>query len=389
MIKARSLQIHFQRRSAYTLLELMLALALLGALMTVAWSLMGTFRDAEQRGWKLAHRTQTIRAARTWLQNDMQHLLRDGHAPSIPGSPKPRLIGNPLGFTASIAPSLDPLPFLEQLMVEPDLRSSSTAESEPVASLDSIDDSLVAEVEQTLWSPETLEVEYQLTPIAGDSVAEASQRLLSAEVPQVQFSLTRRELISANSLQDAAASNDALAPTNLADRVLTAQDLYRQTDDTTKSAGTAIHENRLDGLMNVQFQYFDGQSWRPEWNSDQQGGLPQAIALSFDFPARADMTPVESNATSATDDGLGLNEPDGPLPSDPSDMQLSFADAALATEPSAVSASQSESGLMQAGTHEIQIVVYIGGQPTAGITEQASSLQQTSERQRTAAGGPE
>ena len=93
-------------RSAYTLLELMLALALLGALMTVAWSLMGTFRDAEQRGWKLSHRTQTIRAAREWLQSDIQHLLQN--EPSVANSPaiKSRLNGNTLGFTASIAPSL-------------------------------------------------------------------------------------------------------------------------------------------------------------------------------------------------------------------------------------------------------------------------------------------
>ncbi|MCA9131805.1 MAG: type II secretion system protein, partial [Planctomycetales bacterium] len=139
-------------RAAYTLLELMIALGLLGMLLSVAWSLMGTYRDAEQRGWKVARRTQVIRAARSWLESDMQHVLlsdspsqvaaaRSGGSPAASGlsgvlptappgaaSANWRFVGNAQGFSATIAPSLDPLPFLERLMTD-SLGASSAPES--------------------------------------------------------------------------------------------------------------------------------------------------------------------------------------------------------------------------------------------------------------------
>jgi len=88
-------------------MELMIALGLLGALMAVAWSLMGTFGDAEIRGWKLAHRVQTIRSARDWLESDMQHLALSVR-PTVLDMPVlsegPYFTGDSLGFTATIAP---------------------------------------------------------------------------------------------------------------------------------------------------------------------------------------------------------------------------------------------------------------------------------------------
>ena len=371
-------------RSAYTLLELMLALALLGALMTIAWSLMGTFRDAEQRGWKLAHRTQTIRAARAWLQSDVQHLLRDEATQSNSASSgnslgssnsagsRSRLVGNSLGFTASIAPSLDPLPFLEQLMSDSQSLGNDVSE-EPVVSLYSDHDAIATEATQTRWTPETMEVEYELVPIESAADSAASVSLLSAELIDVQFSLTRRERLAANATAafgngiQARGGSSGIggmpATANLADRVLTAQDLYRQTDDTVQPSGAVTRESRLDGLTNVQFKYFDGQSWQSEWNSDTAGGLPQAIALGFDFPARSQMKPTEVKQTLPNAAGASLGDSSDLLASRPSDSTLSAAEIALAAEPVAESAMQGDMGLMQAGTHEIQIVVYIGRAP--------------------------
>ncbi|MEZ6076027.1 MAG: hypothetical protein R3C56_10255 [Pirellulaceae bacterium] len=76
--------------------------------MSVAWSLMATFRDSEERGWKITRRTQIIRAAHAWLQSDAQAMLGP--------SDEFLFTGNSRGFSATIAPSLDPLPFLERLL---------------------------------------------------------------------------------------------------------------------------------------------------------------------------------------------------------------------------------------------------------------------------------
>lgn len=349
--------------AAYTLLELMLALALLGALMTVAWSLMGTFRDAELRGWKLAHRTQTIRAAREWLQSDAQHLLQHDLTASSAGTSNARLNGNSMGFTASVAPSIDPLPFLEQVMTNPLANLSSDAEA------------AVTQARLSLWPPDTMQVEYKLTPLDNQATTISSFPMPPTDPSDLQFSLTRRELLDASAEQPYHSSpvNDSQL-SSAPERVLTAQDLYRQTDDTIESSGISIRETRLNGLTNVQFQYFDGISWKREWNSDRVGGLPLAVALVFDFPARADMMPTEvSSAPSAIGNESGLIDSGGLIPSKSPGALVSFADAALAAEPAAESSSSSESSLVQAATHDVQIVVYLGGQGRAQENQQPLS----------------
>lgn len=373
-------------QAAYTLLELMLALALLGALMTVAWSLMGTFRDAEQRGWKLSHRVQTIRVAREWIQADMQQLIQSEFAPSTANVKKSRFSGNSLGFTASIAPSIDPLPFLENLMSNPTdslSASSSQVAEEPIANLYSDTEAFVDQAQQSLWPAETMEVQYELTPIEDSSTSPEVTLLQPIDLEDVQFSLTRREMLDGSAVQSNLSPNSTLQTNNLADRVLTAQDLYRQTDETTEPSGVAIRETRLDGLTNVQFQYFDGSSWQREWNSDQAGGLPVAVALCFDFPARADMKRPEPQPTSSESES-GLSDPSDLLASNPTSSGMSFADSALAAEPTAESSTAGiDSSLMQAATHEVQIVVYVGGQ--SKLTGVAPSL--GSQRRMRARGG--
>ncbi len=359
-------------RQAYTLLELMLALALLGALMAVAWSLMGTFRDAEQRGWKLAHRTQTIRAAREWLQTDVQHLLQNEPTAIATNAAESRLVGNSLGFTATIVPSLDPLPFLQTLMSDPLDRLNSVAEETPLASLSdteaSATEASLADARQSLWPAESIDIEYQLVPVAASNAETVNALLQSGPPEDIQFSVTRRERLSASGLRlNVGSLGDQALRSGAAERVLTAQDLYRQTDESTQSAGPSLRENRLNGLVNAQFQYFDGEIWQSTWNSDQAGALPRAIALSFDFPARADMKPYTPNSSPSTDE----LDSESLLDSRPSESQISFADSALAAEPAAELANTGEAGLMQAATHEVQIIVYIGGRSSSDTSTQA------------------
>ena len=309
-------------RSAFTLIELMIALGLLGALMAVAWSLLGTFRDAEIRGWKLSHRTQTIRSARTWLEDDIQHLAMP-ESPVVSNASRSsksfnavRFIGNAMGFSATIAPSIDPIPFLENLMM-------AATPSSP-------------------WPAETVEIEYHLTPVPSDSISVSSS--LTRNSDQTQFVLTRREMIDANSPSVVASPSE---------KVLTAEDLYRQTDMEILSSSQPIRESRLEGLMKAQFRYFDGSSWKSEWNSTQQGGLPRGIAFGFDFPAVSDMRPA-SEATA--------RQSDADVPSTENVLlnDLPFAESALSNEATEEGSSASDQGLMESSTNEVQIVIYVG-----------------------------
>jgi len=351
-------------RSAFSLIELMIALGLLGALLAVAWSLLGTFRDAEIRGWKLAHRTQTIRSARAWLEDDIQHLaLADGKMNATdsgfakptksPKSPRnasaPQSIstihftGNAMGFSATIAPSIDPIPFLENLMsdsVQVDRESSvteSTLYKPPI-----VDGSSADVTSSSPWPAETVEIEYQLTPIASDSISLTSS--LVGVPDQTQFVLTRREMI------DPKTNSVAVDPS---ERVLTAQDLYRQTDEEIVATSQPIRESRLEGLMKAQFRYYDGSSWKSDWNSQQKGGLPRAIAFGFDFPAVSDMhTPSEQRARQNDLSGAST---ESALVND-----LPFAESVMSTEETAEVATASDQGLMESSTNEVQIVIHVG-----------------------------
>ena len=342
----------------------MIALGLLGALLAVAWSLLGTFRDAEIRGWKLSHRTQTIRSARAWLEEDVQHLTQaDGKMNSKdsgfakptkspkstkkvkapPSTSNIHFSGNAMGFSATIAPSINPIPFLENLMsdsVQADRESSvtkSTLYQPPI-----VDGSSVATAPSSPWPAETLKIEYQLTPIASDPVSLTSS--LASISDQTQFVLTRREMMDANT------NSVAMNPS---EPVLTAQDLYRQTDEEILAPSQPIRESRLEGLMKAQFRYYDGSSWKSDWNSQQKGGLPRAIAFGFDFPAVSDMHPSSGQRARPSDQDGGSTE--NTLLND-----LPFAESVLSSEETAEVATASDQGLMESSTNEVQIVIYVG-----------------------------
>ncbi len=61
-------------RPGFTLLELMIALSILSTLMLVAWSMLASFRDVQEKGRVQATKTQTIRSIRLWLEEDALHL---------------------------------------------------------------------------------------------------------------------------------------------------------------------------------------------------------------------------------------------------------------------------------------------------------------------------
>lgn len=237
------------------------------------------------------------------------------------------------------------------------------------------------------WSPkpnwryrpaDTLQIEYTLTPLENQGTATISSPLQPTNPSDVQFSLTRRELLDASSAQNSGyISSNAPQLDSATERVLTAGDLYRQSDDSRAFNGHAIHENRLDGLTNVRFQYYDGVSWKLQWNSEQVGGLPIAIALVFDFPARSEMRPSADKTPSAgSDNGDGLTQSGDLATSETSSDGLPFADAALAAEPLADTPQSGESNLMQNATHEVQIVVYIGERNIARVDQRLFGIEQ-------------
>jgi len=86
------------------------------------------------------------------------------------------------------------------------------------------------------------------------------------------------------------------------------------------------------------------------------------------------MKPPKEKTSRSMSEG-GLSDPSDLLASNPIGNGTSFADAALAAEPTAETSSVSESSLTQSATHEVQIVVYVGGQAKAKGDKQSFGTQ--------------
>jgi len=372
--KERAPQFATNARSGFSLLELMLALGLLGALLAVAWSLLGTYRNAEVRGWKLSHRVQTVRSARAWLESDAQHLIIGTQSVALAANPQAPLVGSKqsadqpakshrftgsaMGFTATIAPSIDPIPFLENLMLD-----ATQLDREPLAS-----DSLLGnEADANLassspWPAETIEIEYRLMPMdsaSAQSNLPPSNVSIDNEIDDSQYVLTRYETIEFKSQTTAA---------NPSERLLSAQDLYRQADESVQDSNQTYRESKLEGLTKVKFRYFDGSTWRSNWNSDQQGGLPRAIAFGFDFPAASDIR-IPST------DRVEPKDTEGMLSEQLQVSELPFADSASAADSMVESSSASSLAMMESSISEVQIVVLVANGVSKSTADAITSMQ--------------
>lgn len=226
------------------------------------------------------------------------------------------------------------------------------------------------------WPAERLVIEYRLIPVAnrasstpaarnqatrnqGTRNAAAANSLSSGDSSEIQFMLVRRERLDNN---DSASDSSSFAVDNApgsnpaADRLLTAQDLYRQTDESQVSSGAILRESKLNGIIQAGFKYCDGVGWSDQWDSGASGTLPSAIALGFDFPAAADMRPIEPPPADRSSGDFANDKPEGFAGAE---TGLSFADSALASESVAEVSTASELGLVQGSINQVQVVVHV------------------------------
>jgi len=278
-------------RSAYTLLELMIALGLLGALLAVGWSLIGNYQSAEVRSWNLVHRTNTTRMTRSWLQHDLQRI-------SINSAEDAEDIfwGTDSEFEFTVQPKLNPVAvFSHYLDAQSQLLNSPVGEEQfleaaltttlpPLDSADTVFDDQESSPGRDPFQSQRAQDRWMVTyRLEEDRGATALLQEDDTQVVRV-FSLTRQESLS-NTSTDLGDDTDAAA-----DELLTIEDLYRTEQRELREAASTsvVAEQRIDGLLNAQFQYFDGKNWSKQWIAADDE-LPAAVAIEFDFPTPAQM----------------------------------------------------------------------------------------------------
>ena len=308
-----------KNRNGFSLMELMIALGLLSVLMLLGWAMMDSLQRSQERSWKLSQRIRVLRLTRSWLSEDLDHLARGGTAGSNPNDPAAVPIsfeGDVTGFTATILPSLDPVLFLQRLGDQP---STMNQQSEvTIESLGATPEELATEQwKQSIWSGDRIDVEYRLEPIYQEDAM-----LAEIQDPEtIQYEIVRREWIPEVYFDQFRATS---APVNGVQsakplRKGSASDLAKTNPLEAMAAEETewippLKETRLYGVIKPKFQYFDGNQWLDDWSSSSQGGVPRAIAISFDFPPvsefkKPDPPPEDSELEGSGDEMLELENP--------------------------------------------------------------------------------
>jgi prepilin-type N-terminal cleavage/methylation domain-containing protein len=273
------------RRSGYTLLELMIALSLLSILVVLVWSLLSTFSTAENRATRVAQRMQLLRGVRQMLENDLgRAFAQQKKEDRVDESGADRFADGAAGIDLSLAdPMSEDLGSQESGTVfsftaadegsfEGDTQGFTCSiylDSSPTTWLNS----LMKETTD-LWGAEPAS---QVMP----SVAGIRYKL-ETEVwgeEEVMFLVRETQVVS---LEPVSQGDDSPDP----DEYLDLSDLYRADEQSLQGsdAGDEL-ALRLGPMAEARFRYFDGQVWASAWSSQGNGELPVAIEMSFDLPS--------------------------------------------------------------------------------------------------------
>lgn len=257
------------RRSGYTILELMISLVLLATLSMVAWSILETYRNAEQRAWNQTYQMQVVRIAREWLETDAACLMEPRVRTSSTATQPPSLTsssssewkpfkGDEQGFEVDLIPSIDPLMWLQEV-TRADVPLTTTTRA------------LVPANQNTAIAIDPLAVHrLRYTIVAGTTGIGTGEAFFDVQ----------RELVPIDRWSKA-------SPSSSSERLLTTEDLYRISDDelpTDSGSAAKSRATRIRNLITPRFRYSDGKDWIGQWDSQLKGGLPRAIELSFDLP---------------------------------------------------------------------------------------------------------
>lgn len=285
----------------YTLLELMIALGLLSVLMLLGWGMMESLQRSQERSWKLTQRIRVLRLTRAWLSQDLDHLAKGPATGSLGNDPQAGIVnfeGDVSGFLANVVPSIDPVPFLQRLADtnESPFVSSNGQELSIESMTTTPEEAAMEQWKSSIWSGGLLEVEYRLEPV---QTAEDAQPIAEIQDPDaIQYELVRREWIPQSYFDAYLASNqplngmqtprlqrkganDTASNPNAPPRGTTLESMI----DNESQWIPPMKETRLYGVVKPKFHYSDGNTWLAQWSSSSQGGVPRAVAITFDFPA--------------------------------------------------------------------------------------------------------
>lgn len=328
-------------RSAYTLIELLIAAVLTATLMTVIWGLLSMYNAWLTAGRAQSEERQLRRSLMAQLQDDLESVAR-------PDS------GRQVQFLESAADvsATDIEPLLDQSMedplalaMEPELEAldlpvwlqslglPNQSRGLPEYSLTGTSTLL-----RLVVPPETTTTLSAATESTQEAVGPASP---AAQTPMVRIILWQfRPWGSANAtaVSDSADPQSSLPGMGLTRHVWDGMTLLQLAREQSLNAGQStadlsvesaaadvplqatapLDEERIPEAMAVQFQYFDGRRWQSSWNSSAQGGLPVAVRLRMWMVSAAAAERLNAQVQQSTSGSVPASDAAGGLVTDDS-----------------------------------------------------------------------
>jgi prepilin-type N-terminal cleavage/methylation domain-containing protein len=293
------------RHDAYSLIEVLIALAILGLLMGVAWGLLGSFQETQERAWRQTERIELGQQVRSRLHHDL--LQSNGHqrrispsnnapqanprrsSPSTAGGNSGsamtagRFSGDENGFTLELTPRLSPVHYWTHLLNTP---SESLLEAAP----------------QLPRLPLRIEIAWRLEENGfGDFesfLLSREMRFLSKEDDEEPVDsmgrdrrVGRRELLEPSAVERAAREQSRSEIAKIGRQ--------GELENPFPSSSEDLLET-WEGISKGRFRYHDGTGWTQQWSAGPQASVPYAVELSILFQTRKDSAAMREEMENAT-----------------------------------------------------------------------------------------
>ena len=289
-----------RRRPAFTLLEVLIALGILGTLLTIIWSMMANFQTLEQRGMQRTHKSRALRSLHDALHSDFLHLSRF-QRPSSPTPPSPpardrrdstpttipslnfsTLTGDANGFQMTMLVASNPIPVLDAT-----LQAGDNPPWLPHTSLEPPRARVFYSLEEEPAVPQ------------GEPLYRLRRKVVMLPDRLQQAMQTPRELPLSSRSNSNPDSNVVVLETSF-----------------------GFWETTWDHLVSPQFRYFNGQDWVTQWNA---ADAPAAIEFSFNFESNLQRREREAAEQEAI-------RTERPLETEPNRMPLNNQQETIASE---------------------------------------------------------
>jgi prepilin-type N-terminal cleavage/methylation domain-containing protein len=336
------------RRSAYTLIEMLIASVLVAALMSVVWTMMSMYNGYLKAGQSQAVEQQLIRSLLLLLEDDLQSVALPDINPVVTASFD--TIGASDGELTGVAPNetqLDSVPQVDPFSIDDEAISLFTdaAKSKNGAALGRISllgnshsvrlsievvapDSLpvAANPEGPVEQPSTEFGTEPLSPAAASDTMQSSDDQpaiegIAPDVPEFRTIIWQFEPVGVTSsgpsslssglyrieteshalqtalgqqetLVEDAGQNDDMSVDRMTLEALLFPPMDNRREE-SQAMSTADNEfvnsvpqfDVIPEVVGCRFEYFSGSAWKSSWNSEQQQSLPLAVRIRLHLVA--------------------------------------------------------------------------------------------------------